>query len=50
MDMVLNLPDGYLDAGLSEEQQYQDEHLHAFLNDDCNNDKIQSDTTQHSTV
>jgi hypothetical protein len=39
-DMILNLPDGFLDAGLSEEQDYQDEHLDAFLNDDRNDDGL----------
>ena len=37
-DMVLNLPEGFLDTGLSEEQDYQDEHLDAFLNEEiCKN-------------
>jgi hypothetical protein len=49
--MILNLPDGFLDAGLSEEQDYQDEHLDAFLNDDRNDDGLSSDiTAQHSTA
>jgi hypothetical protein len=32
-DMVLNLPDGFLERGIFEEQDYQDEGLDAFLND-----------------